>query len=89
MFIFAGPEALSQGVSFNARHETAKLENALKDMTAAKRQCRSHMLRTSQDLLRREERAAVLSMTGGSAGMMEFSATGRLVVASSKSKFFI
>lgn len=70
---------MSQGVSFNARHETAKVEGALKDLAAAKLQCRSHMLRTSQDLLRREERAAVLTMTGGSAGVIEFSATGMLL----------
>ena len=70
---------MSQGVAFNARHETSKLENALKDLSATRRQCRAHMLRTSQDLLRREERAAVLVASGGAAGMMEFAATGRFM----------
>ena len=69
---------MSQGVSFNARHEINKLEATLKDLSSTKRQCRAHMLRASQDLLRREERASVLASSGGSAGMMEFSATGNL-----------
>ena len=67
---------MSQGVSFSARHELSKLDTAIKEMTAARRRCRSQLLRTSQDLLRREERAAILAANGGSAGMMEFAATG-------------
>ena len=72
---------MSQGVSFNARHETNKLENAVKEMASARRQCRAHMLRASQDLLRREERAAVLVASGGASGMMEFAATGTDFIA--------
>ena len=66
-------------VTTSSRHEETALENELKDLQKSKVRLHTVLLRDGHDLVRRLERTTLLSETGGSPGMYEFTSTGQLL----------
>ena len=63
----------------SGRHEDSILETLLKDLKKSRVRVRTLILRDGHDLVRRTERASILTETGGSPGMYEFVSTGQLL----------
>lgn len=72
-------DALNSTGDVSSRHEENVLENALKDLQKSRTRVRTVLLRDGHDLVRRLERAVLLSENGGSPGMYEFTSTGQLL----------
>ncbi|KAH3750553.1 hypothetical protein DPMN_185080 [Dreissena polymorpha] len=74
-------EALSASTDngVNVRHEEATLESAIKELENSRNKMKVHLIRTQQDIKRRQERASILATTGGSPGMYEFEKTGQVL----------
>ena len=72
-------DALTESEVSSTRHEENVLENALKDLQKSRVRVRTVLLRDGHDLVRRLERTTLLSETGGSPGMYEFTSTGQLL----------
>jgi len=53
------------------RTEEEVMEKALVDLEAARKRCRSQLLRSLHDAGRRNERAQILAATGGSPGKIQ------------------
>ncbi|CAH1789583.1 unnamed protein product [Owenia fusiformis] len=68
-----------EGTSLNTRHEQNVLDTALRELSKARTRMKTYWIRSGQDLQRRRERANILSATGGSPGMYEFTLTGQLL----------
>ena len=59
---------MSAGKDLNVRHEQTQLETSLKDLEKTRKRMKTELLQTQHNLVRREERAAILAATGGSPG---------------------
>jgi len=77
--MMAQADDMGLGRELNVRHEQSVLETTLKDLEKARTRCKASLLQTQHNLIRRQERANILSLTGGSPGMYEFYRTGQLL----------
>ena len=72
------------GKKLNVRRDESRIESALKDLAQARSLSMTATLRDSHDLMRRDERASILALNGGSPGdLYQTSATdvsGKLVL---------
>jgi hypothetical protein len=62
--------AACRGSDVNVHQEEANLDKAIKELEHARELMKVHLIRTQQDIKRRQERASILATTGGSPGMM-------------------
>ena len=65
------------GKKLNVRRDESRIESALKDLAQARSLSMTSTLRDSHDLMRRDERASILALNGGSPG--DVSITSRLM----------
>lgn len=72
-------EAVTGPDDLDGRQELSMLETAQKDLQRGRSKVMTYLLRNVHDIMRREERCSLLSESGGSPGMYEFSATGQLL----------
>lgn len=72
-------DALTGPQTATGRHEENIFETAVKDLQKSRTRVRTVLLRDGHDLVRRLERASILSETGGSPGMYEYISTGQLL----------
>ena len=78
-FFHSAVSSTQDGKDLNVRHEQSVLETALKELDKSRSQVKSNLMKVLHDLSRREERASILALTGGSPGMYEFYRTGQLL----------
>lgn len=82
----SGDLAMDQGVSFNFKHESAFLDSSISKWKKISQLNFSQSLSYSHDLLRREEKANILSVSGGCCGTMEFASTGWMLGCETRMK---